>query len=131
MCCINSEYIFPPKATKEAAYKEADAILKIIEAKSGIKFRKIGGYNLNGSSALGRIGANFGGGTLDWDYEYYESGFVHIRLTCRHTKVENKTLHGPNTQRELDAWKIVLSFRVLNTDETNWHEFFSEGIALP
>ena len=130
---ITSEYRFSPKVAKESVFKEADAILKIIESKSGVKFRKQGGtYGYySGGSALDRIGANFSGGNLEWDYEYYESRFIDIRLTCRREKVTNKTLLGPNTPRELDTWRIVLSFRALNTQESNWYDLFKNGIALP
>lgn len=133
VCGITSEYMFPTKVPKESVFKEADAILKIFESKSGVKFRKIGGSSgyYSGGGAIGRIGGSIGGGTLEWDYEYYESMFVHIRLTCKRGKVANKGLRGPNIPTELDTWKIVLSFHVLNTQEPNWHELFIDGITLP
>ena len=130
---ITSEYMFSPKVSKESVFKEADAILKIFESKCGVKFRKIDGssgyYPVGG--ALGSIGGYIGGGGFQWDYEHYESRFIHIRLTCKRGKVANKTLLGPNTPRELDTWKMVLSFRALNTHEANWHDLFIDGIALP
>jgi len=126
----NEKNIFSPKVPKEGVFKEADDILKIFESKSGIKFRKIGDH-YSGWSTLGRIGGSLGGGVFEWDYEYYEPRFIHIRLTCKRGKVANKTLFGPNTPRELDTWKIVLSFRALNTQEPNWHDSFTNGIALP
>ena len=130
---ITSERIFPPKVPKEEVIKEADAILKIFESKGGVEFRKIGGSSgyYSAGSALGRIGGNFGGSAFEWDYEYYESSLFLIRLTCKRERVTNKTLLGPNTPRELDTWKIVLSFRVLNTKELNWYDLFMNGIALP
>lgn len=130
---ITSEYIFSPKTPKEGVFKEADAILKIFESKSGVKFRRVGGYSgyYSGGSALNRIGGSFGGSDLAWDYEYYESKYIHIRLTCKRGRVANKTLLGPNTPKELDTWKVVLSFRALNTQEPNWYDLFKNGIALP
>ncbi len=121
---VTADCIFSDKTGKEDAFKEATSIRQAIELKCGIKFKTIagGGYSSPVGGAIWTA--------PECSYEYFEPGRLDMRITCAPTKIENKGMKGPNVPTHLNAWKLSLSFTILNAKQTDLASF-ANGLELP
>ena len=121
---VKSDCTLSAKTAKEDVFKEAASIRDSIESKCGIKFKANGGGGYY-SSVGGAIWS-----APEWDYEYFEPGNLDMRITCTPTTVDNKGMQGPNIPSRLKAWKISLSFRLINTKQMD-SSLFTKGHMIP
>ena len=129
---VESRFTLSPKKTKDDAIKEAGEVLKTLESKLGVKFKRPDTVNFS-STPVYINGINFGAPSspIVWDYEYSDPRTISIRVMVEKTQVENKALKGPNVPAKLDVWEVILSFRANNTNQPNWFDLVADGMELP
>lgn len=114
VCKISSEFKMRAGASKEDAVKEAEEIVKQLEAQSGVKLKKVL-YN----------------GWLDREYVYFDPLFATLSVVIRVENVASKGMKGPYIPKTVTVYKIGISYTVTNTLDEDWYELCEEGIALP